>query len=165
MGRPTPLRRRTTRPSPPSRNGGLRCSTPGAEQVEETIPGELVGYEVYNEADDSWAPLGGPDAATRFDGDAFVAELGGTTFRLSPNEGGSWTYVQSQGGSEVSTSMPASRVRELYSDGEATTKLVCRGEFDAQKGRRGLPTPCPNTRRRPWWALPTSPRRRPARSK
>lgn len=29
--------------------------------------------------------------------------------------------------------MPASRVRELYSDGEATTKLVCRGEFDAQK--------------------------------
>ena len=105
----------------------------GAEQVEETIPGELVGYEVYNEADDSWAPLGGPDAATRFDGDAFVAELGGTTFRLSPNEGGSWTYVQSQGGSEVSTSMPASRVRELYSDGEATTKLVCRGEFDAQK--------------------------------
>ncbi len=110
----------------------------GAEQVEETIPGELVGYEVYNEADDSWAPLGGPDAATRFDGDAFVAELGGTTFRLSPNEGGSWTYGQSQGGSEVSTSMPASRVRELYSDGEATTKLVCRGEFDAQKGRRGL---------------------------
>lgn len=105
----------------------------GAEQVEETIPGELVGYEVYNEADDSWAPLGGSDAATRFDGDAFVAELGGTTFRLSPNEGGSWTYVQSQGGSEVSTSMPASRVRELYSDGEATTKLVCRGEFDAQK--------------------------------
>lgn len=104
----------------------------GAEQVETVTPGELIGYEVYDAASDSWAPLGGPDASSWFDGDTFVAELDGTTFRLTPNEGGSWTYSQSQAGSEVSASMPSSYVRALYTDDEVATKLVCRGEFDAQ---------------------------------